>query len=76
MSCGVSIKLDVLVDKYFSFFIKTYRITSMAQTRMARTSWMIRTLFSVPTKQIVNDFFLFYHEIVCCMYSLESPHRL
>ena len=26
-------------------------------------------------KQIVNDVFLFYHEIVCCLYSLESPHR-
>ena len=21
------------------------------------------------------EFFLFYHEIVCCVYSLESPHR-
>ena len=26
-------------------------------------------------KQIVNDFYLFYYEIVCCVYSLESPHR-
>ena len=26
-------------------------------------------------KQIFNDFFLFYHAIVCCVYSLESPHR-
>ena len=26
-------------------------------------------------KQIFNDFFLFYHGIVCCVYSLESPHR-
>ena len=21
------------------------------------------------------EIFLFYHEIVCCVYSLESPHR-
>ena len=28
----------------------TYSITSMARTRMARLPWMIRTLFSVPTK--------------------------
>ena len=27
-----------------------YSITSMARTRMARLPWMIRTLFSVPTK--------------------------
>ena len=26
-------------------------------------------------KQIFRDFFLFYHGIVCCVYTLESPHR-
>ena len=26
-------------------------------------------------KQISNDFFLFYHGIVSCVYSLESPLR-
>ena len=26
-------------------------------------------------KQIFNIFFLFYHGIVCCVYSLELPHR-
>ena len=26
-------------------------------------------------KQIFRDFFLFYLGIVCCVYSLESPHR-
>ena len=25
-------------------------------------------------KQIFRDFFLFYHGIVCCVYSLELPH--
>ena len=25
-------------------------------------------------KQIFQKIFLFYHEIVCCVYSLESPH--
>ena len=55
----------------------------MARTRMARLPWMIRTLFQSlqnPSnrlrKQIFRDFFsLFYHGIVCCLYSLESPHR-
>ena len=54
-----------------------YSITSMARTRMARLPWMIRTFFhslqSPPNssrKQIFRDFFLFYHEIVCCVYSL------
>ena len=30
-----------------------------------------------PKKQqhIFREIFLFYHEIVCCMYPLESPHR-
>ena len=26
-------------------------------------------------KQIFKELFLFYHEIVCCVYSLESPHQ-
>ena len=25
-------------------------------------------------KQIFMEIFLFYHEIVCCVYSLELPH--
>ena len=24
---------------------------------------------------VFRDFFLFYHGIVCCVYSLELPHR-
>ena len=55
----------------------------MARTQMAHLPWMIRTLFSVPTKilpmaqtkQIFMDFFLFHHGIVCCVYALELPHR-
>ena len=27
-------------------------------------------------KKILREIFLFYYEIVCCVYSLESPHRL
>ena len=26
-------------------------------------------------KQIFREIFLFYHEIVCCVYSLELPHQ-
>ena len=26
-------------------------------------------------KQILREIFLFFYEIVCCVYSLESPHR-
>ena len=54
----------------------------MAWKRMARLPWMIRTRFSVHTKffqkldnKYLGDLFLFYHGIVCCVYSLESPHR-
>ena len=52
----------------------------MARTTTARLPWMIRTRFSSlrnssnsSRKQIFEAIFLFYHEIVCCMYSLESP---
>ena len=54
----------------------------IARTPMARLSWLIRTRFGVPTKfsnrlrkQIFRKIFIFYHEIVCLVYSLESPHR-
>ena len=49
---------------------------------MARLPWLIRTRFGVPNKffdssrkQIFKEIVSFYHEIVCCVYSLESPHR-
>ena len=55
----------------------------MTRTRMARLPWMIRTLFFSPYKILpiaqennyLGFFFLFYDGIVCCVYSLESPHR-
>ena len=34
----------------------------------------IRNSSDSSRKQIFRDFFLFYHEIVCYVYSLESPH--
>ena len=49
---------------------------------MARLPWLIRTRFLVPMKFFrqlkktnIREIFLFYHEIVCCAYSLESPHH-
>ena len=27
------------------------------------------------TKQIFREIFLFYHKMVCCVYSLELPYR-
>ena len=49
---------------------------------MARLPWLIRTRFDTLRnssdsirKQIFREIFLFHHEIVCCVYSLESPHR-
>ena len=27
-----------------------------------------------PENKIFKEFFLFYHELVCCVYSLELPH--
>ena len=54
----------------------------MARTPMARLPWLIRTLFLIlrnssdgSRKQIFKEIFLFYREIVYCVYSLESPHR-
>ena len=49
---------------------------------MARLPWVIRNHFRVPTKcfdssrkETFKKIFLFYHEIVCCVYSLELPHQ-
>ena len=55
----------------------------MARTRMAHLPRVIQTLFSVPKNfpiaqenKYLGIFFLFYHVIACCMYSLEKlPHR-
>ena len=54
--------------------------TLKAWTLMARLPWLIRTrCFESDSlrKQIFREvfFFQFYHLIVCCVYSLESPHR-
>ena len=49
---------------------------SMARTPLARLPWLIRTQFWVPIAK-ENKYwrkFSFYYEIVCCVYSLESPH--
>ena len=35
----------------------------------------LRNSSKCSRKQIFKDIFLFYHEIECCVYSLESPHR-
>ena len=71
-------------NKYPKHVTLKYSITSMARTRMAR---LPRGLFELvfqslqnssnrSRKQIFMDFFfLFYHGIVRCAYSLESPHR-
>ena len=54
----------------------------MTRTPMARLPWTIRTRFESlqnssdsSRKQIFRKIFILYDEIVCCMYSLESPHR-
>ena len=59
-----------------------YSRTSIDRTPIARLPWLIQTHFWVPTnsptssrKQIFREVFLFYHEIVCCMDSLELPYR-
>ena len=64
-------------------FNSIYSQTSIARTPMARLPRLIRTRFfeslrnssNSSRKQIFKEIFLFYHEIVCCVYSLESPHR-
>ena len=45
--------------------------------------WSIRTHFWVPTKffqqlkkKLLTEMFLFYCEIICCMYSLVLPHQV
>ena len=59
-----------------------YSRTSIAGTPMARLPWLIptrfeslRNFFNSSRKQMFKEIFLFYHEVVCCVYSLESLHR-
>ena len=59
----------------------------MTRTPMARAPWLIQTRVFESLenssdssrkqifKEILGKIFLFYHENVCCVYSLESPHR-
>ena len=35
----------------------------------------LQNSFNSSRKQLFRDYFLFYDGIVCCVYSLESPHR-
>ena len=35
----------------------------------------LRDSSDTSIKQIFKEMFLFYREVVCCVYSLESPHR-
>ena len=49
---------------------------------MARLQWLIRTRFKSllnssdsSRKQLFKEIVLFYHEIIYCVYSLESPHQ-
>ena len=57
----------------------------MTQTPMTRLLWLSRTHFFNfleihPIAQenkfveIFREIFLIYHEYVCCVFSLESPH--
>ena len=32
-------------------------------------------LLTAQENKIFKEMFFFYHEIVCCVYSLELPHR-
>ena len=49
---------------------------------MARLPWLIcsflgpyKILLIAQEKKAFREIFLFYYEVVCCVYSLESPHR-
>ena len=54
----------------------------MTRTAMARLPWLIQLVFWVPKKFLLiavenkcsGIFFLYYHEMVCWVYSLELPH--
>ena len=44
---------------------------------MANSNSFLRSyeILSIAQENIFREIFLFYHEIVCCVYSLESFHR-
>ena len=56
--------------------------SEIAQVAMASLPWLIQTHLSpykiLPTApenkyNVFREIFLFYHEIICCVYSLELP---
>ena len=79
-------KYRACADRYANL-LSMYSITSMTRTPMTPLQWLgwfelvfesLGNSFDSSRKQIFRDIielFLFYHEIVCCVYSLESPHR-
>ena len=58
-----------------------YSRTSVARTPMTDGSFTMAVFESLwnssnhSRKQIFKEIFLYYHEIVCCVYSLESHHQ-
>ena len=70
----------VIVTTYLIYRI--YSRPSMARTLMLVYRGLFKLIFESlrifsdsSGKQILREIFLFYYEIVCCVYSLESPHR-
>ena len=60
---------------------KNYSWTSITWTPMTCFPWLICTHFeslrnssNSSWKQMFREIFLFYHGILCCVYSLELPH--
>ena len=59
-----------------------YSRTSIARAPMSLNPGLFELVFEFlrnssdsKRKQIFREVFLFRYEIVCCVYSLESPHR-
>ena len=71
---------ETLLFKYFVFCLmeKVYIVTSGSHMSAIKANYSITSIARTRIAQenkYLEIFFLFYHGIVCCVYSLESPLR-
>ena len=76
------VKRNLIALLFVGLSRMAYSRTSIARTPMARLPWLIRIVFESlrnssdsSRKQTIKEISLFYNDVVCCLYSLENPHR-
>ena len=78
---------DLFFTEYKILDYNKKNISSTVKLRWLEHRWLVyhglfeliveslRNFSDSSSKQILREIFLLYYEIVCCVYSLELPHR-